>query len=115
MMRCLFGLDPIDGGTVKVHGKEIKIKRVADATKAGMVMLSEDRRRYGIIPMRSVRENASLAALEKFFYGGHAHRKEEEAMVAKYFDKMSVKTPTQETPIQSLSGGNQQKVLLAKW
>ena len=78
-------------------------------------MLSEDRRRYGIIPMRSVRENASLAALEKFFYGGHAHRKEEEAMVAKYFDKMSVKTPTQETPIQSLSGGNQQKVLLAKW
>ena len=115
VMRCLFGLDPIDGGTVKVHGKEIKIKRVADATKAGMVMLSEDRRRYGIIPMRSVRENASLAALEKFFYGGHAHRKEEEAMVAKYFDKMSVKTPTQETPIQSLSGGNQQKVLLAKW
>mgnify|MGYP000975100725 CR=1 FL=1 len=114
VMRCLFGLDPIDGGTVKVHGKEIKIKRVADATKAGMVMLSEDRRRYGIIPMRSVRENASLAALEKFFYGGHAHRKEEEAMVAKYFDKMSVKTPTQETPIQSLSGGNQQKVCIAK-
>ena len=115
VMRCLFGLDPIDGGTVTVHGKEIKIKRVADATKAGMVMLSEDRRRYGIIPMRSVRENASLAALEKFFYGGRSHRKEEEAMVAKYFDKMSVKTPTQETPIQSLSGGNQQKVLLAKW
>ena len=78
-------------------------------------MLGEDRRRYGIIPMRSVRENASLAALEKFFYGGRSHRKEEEAMVAKYFDKMSVKTPTQETPIQSLSGGNQQKVLLAKW
>lgn len=75
VMRCLFGLDPIDGGTVKVHGKEIKIKRVADATKAGMVMLSEDRRRYGIIPMRSVRENASLAALEKFFYGGHAIEK----------------------------------------
>lgn len=115
VMRCLFGLDPIDGGTVKVHGKEIKIKRVADATKAGMVMLSEDRRRYGIIPMRSVRENASLAALEKFFYGGRSHKKEEEAMVAKYFDKMSVKTPSQETPIQSLSGGNQQKVLLAKW
>ena len=115
VMRCLFGLDPIDGGTVKVHGKEIKIKRVADATKAGMVMLSEDRRRYGIIPMRSVRENASLAALEKFFYGGHAHRKEEEAMVAKYFDKMSVKTPTQETKIRSLSGGNQQKVILGRW
>ena len=78
-------------------------------------MLSEDRRRYGIIPMRSVRENASLSALEKFFYGGRHHKQEEVDMVAKYFDKMSVKTPTQETPIQSLSGGNQQKVLLAKW
>ena len=115
VMRCLFGLDPIDGGNVKVHGKEINIKKVSDATKAGMVMLSEDRRRYGIIPMRSVRENASLASLEKFFYGGKAHPKQEAEMVGKYFDKMSVKTPTQETPIQSLSGGNQQKVLLAKW
>lgn len=115
VMRCLFGLDPISGGTVKVHGKEVSIKKVSDATKAGMVMLSEDRRRYGIIPMRSVRENASLASLEKFFYGGRAHRKQEEETVTKYFEKMSVKTPTQETPIQSLSGGNQQKVLLAKW
>ena len=114
-MRCLFGLDPIDGGTVKVAGKEISIKKVSDATNAGMVMLSEDRRRYGIIPMRSVRDNASLSALEKFFYGGRHHKQEEVDVVKKYFDKMSVKTPTLETPIKSLSGGNQQKVLLAKW
>lgn len=115
VMRTLFGLEHIDAGTVKVHGKEIQIKKVSDSTKAGMVMLSEDRRRYGIIPMRSVRENASLASLEKFFYGGHAHKKEERETVAKYFEKMSVKTPSQDTAIQSLSGGNQQKVLLAKW
>lgn len=115
VMRTLFGLERVDEGKIKVHGKEVHIKKVSDSTKVGMVMLSEDRRRYGIIPMRSVRENASLASLEKFFYGGHAHRKEEETMVAKYFDKMSVKTPSQETAIQSLSGGNQQKVLLAKW
>jgi inositol transport system ATP-binding protein len=114
-MRCLFGLDLIDGGTVKVNGKEINIKKVSDATGAGMVMLSEDRRRYGIIPMRSVKENASLSALEKFFYGGRHHKQEEVDVVKKYFDKMSVKTPTLETPIKSLSGGNQQKVLLAKW
>ncbi len=115
VMRCLFGLDPIDGGTVKVHGEEIKVKCASDSIKHGMVMLSEDRRRYGIIPMRSVRENASLSSLEKFFYGGTAHPKKEAEVVGMYFDKMSVKTPTQETAIQSLSGGNQQKVLLAKW
>lgn len=115
VMRCLFGLDPIDEGTVKIHGKEIKVKCAADSIKHGMVMLSEDRRRYGIVPMRSVRENASLSSLEKFFYGGRAHPKEEAELVGKYFDKMSVKTPSKETPIQSLSGGNQQKVLLAKW
>lgn len=115
VMRCLFGLDPIDEGTVKIHGGEIKVKCAADSIKHGMVMLSEDRRRYGIVPMRSVRENASLSSLEKFFYGGVAHPKKEAEVVGKYFDKMSVKTPSQETPIQSLSGGNQQKVLLAKW
>ncbi|MGN0133131.1 MAG: sugar ABC transporter ATP-binding protein [Anaerotignum sp.] len=115
VMRTLFGLEHTDAGTVKVHGQEVKTKHPSDSIKHGMVMLSEDRRRYGIIPMRSVRENASLSSLEKFFYGGHAHRKEEEQTVAKYFDKMSVKTPSQETAIQSLSGGNQQKVLLAKW
>ena len=115
VMRCLFGLDPIDGGTVKVHGEEIKVRCASDSIRHGMVMLSEDRRRYGIIPMRSVRENASLSSLEKFFYGGMAHPKKEAEMVGMYFDKMSVKTPSQETAIQSLSGGNQQKVLLAKW
>lgn len=115
VMRCLFGLDPIDGGTVKVHGEEIKVKCASDSIRHGMVMLSEDRRRYGIVPMRSVRENASLSSLEKFFYGGMAHPKKEAEVVGMYFDKMSVKTPSQETPIQSLSGGNQQKVLLAKW
>lgn len=115
VMRCLFGLDPIDGGTVKVHGEEIKVKCASDSIKHGMVMLSEDRRRYGIIPMRSVRENASLSSLEKFFYGGTAHPKKEAEVVGMYFDKMSVKTPTQETAIQSLSGGNQQKVILGRW
>ena len=78
-------------------------------------MLSEDRRNYGIIPIRSVMENASISSLEKFIYHGYTHAKKERAMVKKYFDKMSVKTPTMETPIQSLSGGNQQKILLAKW
>ena len=77
--------------------------------------MEEDRRRYGIIPVRSVMENASLAALEQFIYNGRANGKKEKQVVGEYFSKMNVKTPTLETPIQSLSGGNQQKVLLAKW
>lgn len=115
VMRSLFGLDPISSGVVRVHGKELKIHSTKDSIGNSMVMLSEDRRRYGIIPIRSVMENASIASLEKIIYKGFAHAAEERRIVGEYFRKMNVKTPTLETPIQSLSGGNQQKVLLAKW
>ena len=115
VMRVLFGLDPKTSGKIILKGKEMNIRRPSDSIKEGMVMLSEDRRNYGIIPVRSVMENASISSLEKFIYHGYTHAKKERAMVKKYFDKMSVKTPTMETPIQSLSGGNQQKILLAKW
>lgn len=115
LMRSLFGLDPITSGKIKIHGKEVKIESVYDSIANKMVMLSEDRRRYGIIPVRSVMENASISSLQKFFYGGYWHSKQEKEMVGNYFKKMNVKTPTLETTIQSLSGGNQQKVLLAKW
>ncbi len=115
VMRSLFGLDPVTSGTVKIKGKEVKIKNTKDSIRHKMVMLSEDRRRYGIIPIRSVMENASIASLEKVIYGGYAHAVQERKIVGEYFQKMSVKTPTLDTAIQSLSGGNQQKVLLAKW
>ena len=115
VMRSLFGLDPYTSGEIYISDKKVEIKNVASSIRNGMVMLSEDRRRYGIIPVRSVMENASLASLDKFFYGGRAHNSEERETVAEYFKKMNVKTPTLDTTIQSLSGGNQQKVLLAKW
>ncbi|MHC1724332.1 MAG: sugar ABC transporter ATP-binding protein [Aminipila sp.] len=115
VMRSLFGLDSISSGEVFISGKKVSIKNVAHSIKNGMIMLSEDRRRYGIVPVRSVMENASLSSLEQFVYGGYTHRKKEKSTVGDYFHKMNVKTPTLETTIQSLSGGNQQKVLLAKW
>lgn len=115
VMRSIFGLDPITSGKILKNGKELSIQKVEDSIKNDIVMLSEDRRRYGIIPIRSVMENASISSLEKIIYGGYAHEKEERRMVGEYFEKMHVKTPTLETSIQSLSGGNQQKVLLAKW
>lgn len=114
-MRAIFGLDPYDEGKIKVHGKEVTIKKVSDSIAQKVVMLSEDRRRYGIIPIRSVMENASISSLDKIVYGGRWHPKVEKELVGKYFEKMHVKTPSLETAIQGLSGGNQQKVLLAKW
>lgn len=114
-MRAIFGLDPYDGGEIKVHGKPVHIKKVRDSINNKVVMLSEDRRRYGIVPIRSVMENASISSLDKFIYGGRSHPREEKKLVGEYFDKMNVKTPSLETAIQALSGGNQQKVLLAKW
>ncbi|MDF2591164.1 MAG: ABC-type sugar transport system, ATPase component [Clostridia bacterium] len=115
VMRSLFGLDPKSSGVVKIKGKEVNIKNVRQSIENGMVMLSEDRRRYGIIPMRSVKENTTLSYLKKVFYGFFLHSKVENDIVSNMFKRMKVKTPTIETPIASLSGGNQQKVLLAKW
>ncbi len=115
VMRALFGLDSLTGGEVLINDKKVSIKKVSDSINHKMVMLSEDRRRYGIIPIRSVMENASISSLEKVIYKGYAHEKEERKIVGEYFKKMNVKTPSLDTPIQALSGGNQQKVLFAKW
>lgn len=115
VMRAIFGLDPIRSGKITMHGKPVKIKNVKDSIDQKVVMLTEDRRRYGILPVRSVRENISITHLKKFIYKGKLHAKEEYDAVKYYCDKMKVKTPNLETSISSLSGGNQQKVLLAKW
>lgn len=115
VMRTVFGLDPYRSGKIIKDGKEIKIKNVKDSIDHKIVMLSEDRRRYGILPVRSVRENISITNLKRFIKKGKLHAKEEFETVKYYCDKMKVKTPTYETNISSLSGGNQQKVLLAKW
>ncbi len=115
VMRSLFGLDPITAGKVTIKGKEVKIKNVRQSIDNGLVMLSEDRRRYGIIPVRSVKENTTLSFLQKVFYRFRLHHKTEKSIVSEMFTKMKVKTPTLDTTIQSLSGGNQQKVVLAKW
>ncbi|GKX32202.1 monosaccharide-transporting ATPase [Vallitalea longa] len=115
VMRSLFGLDEHESGQILIKEKEVKIKNVKDSIDKKMVMLSEDRRRFGIVPVRSVRENTSLASLKRFIFKGRLHEKLENKTVAEYCKNMNVKTPTLETSIESLSGGNQQKVILAKW
>ena len=115
VMRAVFGIDKHDTGEVKIKGKKVVIKKPSDSIKHKLTMLTESRRENGIIPVRSVKENASLASLKKFFYGGMSHNKLEAKEVGDSFKSMRVKTPTLETPIKSLSGGNQQKILLSRW
>lgn len=115
VMRSLFGLDSHEAGEVAIRGKKVNIKNVRSSIQKKMVMLSEDRRRYGIVPIRSVRENVSLANLRRFIFGGRLHAKMENKIIQDYCASMNVKTPTLDTTVDALSGGNQQKVVLAKW
>ena len=115
VVRALFGLDPYDSGEITIKGRRREHLNVKQNIADGLVMLSEDRRRYGLIPIRSVMENVSLANLRKFIYKGRLHRKEERDAVTEQCRSMNVKTPTLETTVEALSGGNQQKVVLAKW
>jgi len=115
VMRALFALDPYDEGEVYLSDKKVELKTVEASIKNKLVMLSEDRRRFGIIPVRDVKENTTLSSLKKIFYKGFLHSKEEVDSVNDMCLKMNVKTPTISTAIEALSGGNQQKVVLAKW
>lgn len=114
-MRALFGLDSYSGGNIFIRDKEVHITNVQQSIRNGLAMLTEDRRRSGIVPILSVKENTTLAALDQVIYGGKLHKAKEMEMVSGTCSEMRVKTPSYETPIESLSGGNQQKVLLAKW
>jgi inositol transport system ATP-binding protein len=115
VVRAVFGLDPLEAGTVEVEGKPVKLSNPRKAIAHGVAMLSEDRRLVGIIPKLSIKKNATLASLERVIHGGFAHSRQEEKLVDEYFKKLNVKAPSTETRIESLSGGNQQKVLLARW
>ncbi len=115
LIRAIFGLEKIDGGSVKKRGKNISIRSVQDSVNAGIAMLSEDRLRYGNIPTRSVMENASLSSLEKFFVFGIHFKSKERETISEFLAKMNVKMPSLETQMQHLSVGNQQKVLLSRW
>lgn len=116
LIEALFGLRAIQSGTISINGKEVKIKNAGDAKKHGLALLTEERRTTGIFPVLSVHENAAIANLGRYVkpYGLlDERRKKEEAN--KMVEKLRTKTPSMKTPIMNLSGGNQQKVLLARW
>ncbi len=114
-VRAIFGADQVTGGRVRVKGKNVQIATPHDAMKNGIGYLAEDRKRDGIIADLSVRENIILAlqVLKGFFHP--MKREEMEAFADEYIKALQIKTASQDTPIGSLSGGNQQKVILARW
>lgn len=115
MVRAIYGADKADSGVLKVKGKDTKISSPLDAMKAGMAYLPEDRKKEGIIADLSVRENIILALQAKRGMFKLLSRKQMEEFADKYIDLLQIKTASRETPIKSLSGGNQQKVIIARW
>lgn len=114
-MRAIFGLDPLTGGKMYLEGKEIEIKNPKDAIAKGIAMVNEDRKTYGLCLFRSLRENISLPNLPRHQKKIFLNQKREKKEVQEVSKKLTVKAAGIEADAYSLSGGNQQKVVLSKW
>ncbi|MBQ9865521.1 MAG: sugar ABC transporter ATP-binding protein [Lachnospiraceae bacterium] len=114
-VRAIFGADRILQGSVKMHKKEVKIKKPLDAMKNGIAYLPEDRKIDGIIGELSVRDNIILALQVLTGFFKPFSKAKAQAFAEEYIKKLNIKTASADTPIASLSGGNQQKVILARW
>ncbi|MDQ5865753.1 MAG: sugar ABC transporter ATP-binding protein [Chloroflexota bacterium] len=113
--RALFGADPVQGGEVRMEGKPVRFKSPRDAIRAGLGFCTEDRKTEGIIPHMSVRENLTLALLPTLTRYGIVDRDKQQAIVDRFIERLRIKTAGPDQKIRELSGGNQQKVLLARW
>lgn len=114
-VRAIFGLDVKTDGRVFIEGRECAIKNPKDAIRAGIGYVTEDRKGEGLILKLGVDENITLAALDGFRKGIHLNLGKEKNTVKEYVKKLNVKTPSIYQKVENLSGGNQQKVVLAKW
>ncbi len=116
LVNAIFGnLDIEAGYSIYVNKNKEKINSIRKAISGGIALLTEDRRASGIIPALSIRENATIVMLNRMFKTGVIKRKEETGIVNELMDKLNIKAPDVETKIKNLSGGNQQKVIMARW
>lgn len=113
--RVIFGADPMDSGSIEVFGQPVRIKSPQDAIKHGIGLVTEDRKQQGLVLGMAVRENTTLANLDFLSSLGFIRRGDERQVAEKYRGDLAIKTPTIEQTVHNLSGGNQQKVVLAKW
>lgn len=115
LARTIYGADRAQTGTLKVGGQEAHIKQPLDAMNLGMGLLPDDRKAEGIVGDLSVRENIILALQAKRGMFRQLPRAKQEEIADRYIDLLQIKTASRETPIKQLSGGNQQKAILARW
>ena len=116
VMRAIFGADPLESGEVRVHGKPVKIRQPVDAVAAGIGYLSEDRKNFGLATGMSVEANVTLPSLSRYLkWGTFLNLTDSETTATEMVDKLKVKTPSIHQLSRLLSGGNQQKVVIAKW
>ena len=113
--RAIVGIDPKNSGEVLLEGKTLNIQKPIDAINAGIVLIPENRKEEGLVLENSVRFNTTLAVLKEFIRGIFWNRKKEENIVDSHIKSLNIRTPHQEQLILNLSGGNQQKVVIAKW
>jgi ribose transport system ATP-binding protein len=113
--KAIMGADTADSGTIEVDGETAKIKTVMDAVAYGIGLIPEDRRQEGTVVCRSVRENIAYTVLDEINAGGFLKMKLLEEIVDRYVDNLSIKIPHKSCLTGKLSGGNQQKVVVAKW
>ena len=113
--RALFGADPKESGDIYINGQKVIINNPQDAVKHGIGYLSEDRKRYGIVVQKTVAENTTMADLDEFTSGIFINKKKENEVAQKYVESLATKTPSVDQLVVNLSGGNQQKVVIAKW
>ena len=113
--RVIFGADPYDSGEIYLNGNILKVKGPRDAIRSRIGLVTEDRKALGLILGMAVRENITLANLDSISSLSFIQQGKERAVAKKYVNDLSIKTPSIEQHVQNLSGGNQQKVVLAKW
>jgi len=113
--RAIFGMDPKESGRIFIDGKEVEINQPLDAIKAGIGFVTEDRKGEGLVLPMPISQNMTLATLDKFGSAAHMNLTSEKNTVLEYIQKLNVKTPSHVQLARNLSGGNQQKVVLAKW
>ena len=113
--RAIFGADPVQSGRVEIHGRPVHIASPKDAVEHGIGYLSEDRKRYGLALNLTVKDNVVLATYEDFQNGPFVNYAKVRESTHEYVNKLAIKTPSIDQLVRNLSGGNQQKVVLAKW
>ena len=115
VMRAVFGADPYDAGTCTVFGRKVRFRSPREAIRTGIGLIPEDRRGQGLLLEKSVRENTSLASLSENSKHGIIDEKWEARIAKEYIGLLHTKTPGDGALVRNLSGGNQQKVVIAKW